>query len=43
MYPMLDVLSAPYTKWDRGKLPARQLHAIRTLQDPNSGLFPDSE
>ena len=36
----LDIASSQYTKFDTGKIIARQRHAIRTLQDPNEELFP---
>jgi hypothetical protein len=36
---LLDVVSAPYTKWYKTKIESRALHAVRTLQDPNAGLF----
>ena len=39
MCALHDVISAPYTKWDKGKTPARQHHGVRALQDPNALLF----
>jgi hypothetical protein len=36
---LLDVVSAPYTKWFKDKIQSRALHAVRTLQDPNAGLW----
>ena len=37
--PLLDITSSPYTKHDKGKIVARQYHAVRALQNPNDGLF----
>ena len=36
----LDIASSQYTKFDTGKIIARQRHAIRTLQDPNEEVVP---
>ena len=33
--PRLDLISAPYGKWDKGKTLARQYHQISRLQNPN--------
>ena len=43
MDPNLDVLTPPYDKWDKGKVVARQTHAVRTLQNPNKELYPPLE
>ena len=40
MSPNLDIVRAPFSNWDKGKIAARQSHAVRVLQDPNANLFP---
>ena len=37
--PRLDLLSAPYDKWHKGKIPESKQLQVRALQDPNTGLF----
>ena len=37
--PLLDIVRAPYTDWNKGSVAARQHHEERALQDSNIGLF----